>query len=59
MNVLDFPVGSRRYLEIARKLATDIEAGRYSVGERLPPERELAQTLDVSQSNELFVTSIR
>ncbi|MEX0348066.1 MAG: FadR/GntR family transcriptional regulator [Paracoccaceae bacterium] len=50
MNVLDLPVGSRRYLDIARKLAGDIESGRYFVGERLPPERELAQKLDVSRT---------
>lgn len=50
MNVLDLPIGSRRYLDIARKLAADIESRRYAVGERLPPERELAQTLDVSRT---------
>lgn len=50
MNVLDLPIGRRRYLDIARKLAADIEHGRYAVGERLPPERELAQTLDVSRT---------
>lgn len=50
MNLLELPVGSRRYLEIARKLAGEIESGRYRAGERLPPERELAQTLDVSRT---------
>ena len=50
MNLLELPVGSRRYLDIARMLAGDIESGRYTVGERLPPERELAQMLDVSRT---------
>lgn len=50
MNNLKLPSGSRRYLEIARQLAADIEARRYGPGERLPPERELAQTLDVSRT---------
>ncbi len=50
MNFLNLPTGSRRYLEIARHLAAEIQAGKYAVGERLPPERELAQTLDVSRT---------
>ncbi|MEV8467283.1 FadR/GntR family transcriptional regulator [Fluviibacterium sp. DFM31] len=50
MNLLDLPLGSRRYLDIARQLAAGIESGRYRAGERLPPERELAQTLDVSRT---------
>lgn len=50
MSPLDLPGGSRRYLQIARQLAGEIETGRYASGERLPPERELAQTLDVSRT---------
>ena len=50
MNFLNLPTGSRRYLEIARHLAGEIEKGEYAAGERLPPERELAQTLDVSRT---------
>lgn len=50
MSPLDLPAGSRRYLQIARQLATGIEDGRYAAGQRLPPERELAQTLDVSRT---------
>ncbi|MEM1265414.1 MAG: FadR/GntR family transcriptional regulator [Pseudomonadota bacterium] len=50
MNLLALPAGQRRYLDIARRLASDIEAGRYRSGERLPPERELAQSLDVSRT---------
>ena len=50
MNLLTLPAGHRRYLDIARRLASDIEAGRYRAGQRLPPERELAQTLDVSRT---------
>ncbi|WP_424988865.1 FadR/GntR family transcriptional regulator [Microbulbifer sp. S227A] len=50
MNPLDLPTGSRRYLQIARQLAAEIQNGRYAAGARLPPERELAQTLDVSRT---------
>lgn len=50
MNLLNLPTSSRRYLQIARQLATEIEQGRYATGERLPPERELAQKLDVSRT---------
>ncbi|WP_226781443.1 FadR/GntR family transcriptional regulator [Oceaniglobus trochenteri] len=50
MSLLDLPTGSRRYLQIARQLAGEIQNGRYASGERLPPERELAQTLDVSRT---------
>lgn len=50
MSLLDLPTGSRRYLQIARQLAGEIDSGRYLPGERLPPERELAQTLDVSRT---------
>lgn len=50
MSLLELPAGSRRYLQIARQLAGEIENGRYAAGERLPPERELAQTLDVSRT---------
>lgn len=50
MNVIDLPTGNRRYLDIARRLAADIEGGTYPEGVRLPPERELAQSLDVSRT---------
>ncbi len=50
MTFLKLPAGSRRYMEIARQLAADIEAHLYAPGERLPPERELAQALDVSRT---------
>ena len=50
MNVFELPLGNRRYLDIARQLAAEIESGTYREGERLPPERELAQTLDVSRT---------
>ena len=39
----------RLYEQIAQKLARDIAIGRYEVGQRLPSERELAQTLGVSR----------
>lgn len=39
----------RLYEQIARKLAKAISAGDYAVGQRLPSERDLAQTFDVSR----------
>ena len=42
--------GNRRYLEIARFLADQITHGNYAVGDRLPPERNLAQSLAVSRT---------
>lgn len=48
---LDLPTsGERRYLSIARDLARAIEAGEHAPGDRLPPERELAATLEVSRT---------
>ncbi len=40
---------SRLYLQIADKLAQQINAGQLKSGERLPAERELAQQYDVSR----------
>src|SRR3954447_2366374 len=39
----------RLYEQIAQKLARDIATGRYEVGQRLPSERELAQSFSVSR----------
>jgi len=39
----------RLYERIARKLAKSIEDGVYAVGQRLPSERELAQSFEVSR----------
>lgn len=39
----------RLYEQIARKLSKAIAAGEYKVGQRLPSERELAQTFEVSR----------
>jgi len=39
----------RLYEQIARKLAKSIAGGEYEMGQRLPSERELAQTFDVSR----------
>ena len=50
MTVLDLPAGGRRYLQIAQLIADQINAGGYRTGERLPPERDLAQRLDVSRT---------
>src|SRR4051794_11257654 len=36
-----------RYLAIADAIAADIGAGRLRVGDRLPPQRKLAERLDV------------
>ena len=42
------PQGRPRYLAIADCLALDVENGRLPPGERLPPQRELAQQLGVN-----------
>src|SRR5438128_3373997 len=43
-------VDSRRlYRQIADQIAALIERGEYAVGERLPPERDLAKQLGVSR----------
>src|SRR5882762_9886677 len=39
----------RLYEQIAQKLARDIAIGRYELGQRLPSERELAQSFGVSR----------
>jgi len=41
----------RLYRQIADQLATLIESGEYGVGDRLPPERVLAEQLKVSRSS--------
>ncbi|MDA3629883.1 GntR family transcriptional regulator [Saccharopolyspora sp. WRP15-2] len=38
-----------RYLQIARDLAEEIAAQRWAVGERMPPEPELASSFEVSR----------
>lgn len=43
------PPSNRLYERVARVLAADIARGEYPVGERLPPERELAQAHGVSR----------
>lgn len=37
-----------RYVQVAERFIRDIGAGRLIDGQRLPPERKLAQTLDIS-----------
>ena len=37
-----------KYVQIAEMLVRDIAAGRLADGARLPPEREMAETLDIS-----------
>jgi DNA-binding FadR family transcriptional regulator len=43
------PEPRRLYEQIAQQLAGAIAEGKYEVGQRLPSERELAQTFDVSR----------
>ena len=44
------PLSNRRYNQIAKKLIQEIKDGNYFSGERLPPERELAEKLAVSRT---------
>lgn len=37
------------YMQIHDQLKEDIEAGKWAIGDRLPPERELAETFQVSR----------
>src|SRR6185369_14686589 len=39
----------RLYRQIADQIAALIESGEYGIGERLPPERDLAKQLGVSR----------
>lgn len=41
--------GGRLYQQLARKLFAQLASGQYAVGDRLPPERELAIEHDVSR----------
>ena len=41
----------QRYEQIAERLAADIRSGLLAPGERLPSERELARTLEVSRAS--------
>src|SRR6201995_1046488 len=41
----------QRYEQVAERLAADIRSGLYAPGERLPSERELARSLDVSRAS--------
>lgn len=41
----------QRYEQIAERLADDIRSGALAVGDRLPSERELARTLEVSRAS--------
>lgn len=42
---------TRLYLQVASTLMDAIRQGQYKVGERLPPERDLAAQLDVSRAS--------
>src|SRR3954449_12608779 len=41
----------QRYEQIAERLAADIRSGLYAPAERLPSERELARSLEVSRAS--------
>ena len=43
------PETRRLYEQISEKLAMAIAEGKYELGQRLPSERELAQTFGVSR----------
>jgi DNA-binding FadR family transcriptional regulator len=43
------PEFRRLYEQISHTIASDISQGKYKVGQRLPSERDLAQTFDVSR----------
>lgn len=50
-NILNLPgIGERRYLQIAKNLAAQIDSEVYPLGTKLPPERELAASLEVSRT---------
>ncbi len=42
--------GQRRYLAVAQALLADITGGRYGSGDRLPADRQLAETFGVSRA---------
>ena len=48
-NAHSFEAGDRLYQSVARGLIQAIQAGQYTVGDRLPAERELAVELNVSR----------
>lgn len=50
MTVLDLPTAGRRYLQVAHSIASAISSGEPKPGDRLPPERELAASLQVSRT---------
>ena len=52
MNGMKIPksLPNRRYNQITRHLIEAIQIGEYLVGEKLPPERELAENMNVSRT---------
>ena len=47
--MIDSPARDRLYQALARTLIADLAGGKYSIGDRLPAERELALEHDVSR----------
>ncbi len=43
-------VSGKLYRRLADSIATEIEAGKYKLGDRLPTERELAEQFGVSRA---------
>jgi DNA-binding FadR family transcriptional regulator len=50
-NLPEAPRFKQRYEQVADRLLSEIAAGRYAQGERLPAERELAQRYDVGRAS--------
>jgi len=46
----DQPKGQRRYLAVAQALLVDITSGRYGAGDRVPGDRQIAETFGVSRA---------
>ncbi len=50
-NIIMMPFEPKRpYQEIGLKLRQELIDGRYNIGDRLPPERDIAERLDVSRT---------
>ncbi|MDR1827075.1 MAG: FCD domain-containing protein [Methylobacteriaceae bacterium] len=50
MNTESRPEGQRLYQQVGEELRRALERGDYKIGERLPPERDIAERFNVSRS---------